>query len=182
MGMTYTSSCPMGGWGSAQGVSEGEKGVFFRYDTPPFFFWLTAIYLIRGGEGGVFLHKLSDFSFSQKLFFLHPFHPLYPLIASLCNVYQCLTLYFERSENTPFSPPSPPPRHGFKAGRETTWWFFMQPISPPSSSAVPQTAGEAAWGFSLLSSYLCGGKAVPRVVERRWVCELYIVRLVRVAS
>ena len=130
MGMTYTSSCPMGGWGSAQGVSEGEKGVFFRYDTPPFFFWLTAIYLIRGGEGGVFLHKLSDFSFSQKLFFLHPFHPLYPLIASLCNVYQCLTLYFERSENTPFSPPSPPPRHGFKAGRETTRWCFMQPISP----------------------------------------------------
>ena len=45
--------------------------------------------------------------FLKNLFFYTPFTPS-PLIASLCNVYQCLTLYFERSENTPFSPPFHP--------------------------------------------------------------------------
>ena len=125
------------------------------------------------------------FHFLKNLFFYTPFTPCTPD----CFVMQCIsvtyTLFWETWKHplfTPFSPPSHPPRHGFKAGRETTWWCFMQPISPPSSSAAPQTAGEAAWGFSLLSSSLCGGKAGARIVERRWVYELYVVRLVRVAS
>ena len=124
---------------------------------------------------GVFLHKLSDFSFSQKLIFLHPFHPL---ITSLCNVYQCLTLYFERPENTPFSPP----RHGFKAGRETTRWCFMQPISPQVLQPPLKPQGRQREASPFFHLPFAGESRVPRVVERRRVYELYVVRLARVAS
>ncbi len=44
----------MGGWGSAQGVSEGEKGVFFRYDTPPFFLLIDSHLSYRRGVRGRF--------------------------------------------------------------------------------------------------------------------------------
>lgn len=187
MGMTYTSSCPMGGWGSAQGVSEGEKGVFFRYDTPPFFFWLTAIYLIGGGEGGVFLHKLSDFSFSQKLIFLHPFHPLYPLIASLCNVYQCLTLYFERSENTPFSPP---PSSWLQGGSGNHLMVLHATHITPKFFRRP--SNRRGGSVRLLPSFIlplrgkggasCCGASLGVWTLRRKAREGSVVRLTRVAT
>lgn len=126
------------------------------------------------------------FHFLKNSFFYTPFTPFTPWLLRYAMYISALHSILRDLKTPPFhplfTPFSSPPRHGFKAGRETTWWCFRQPISPPSSSAAPQTAGEAAWGFSLLSSSLCGGKAVPRVVERRWVYELYVVRLVRVAS
>lgn len=50
-------------------VGEGEKVVFFRHDATYLFDCFIDIYMVSGGEGGVFFQKLSIFSFFKNFFY-----------------------------------------------------------------------------------------------------------------
>ena len=49
-------------------VGEGEKVVFFRHDATYLFDCFIDIYMVSGGEGGVFFQKTFYIFIFQKLF------------------------------------------------------------------------------------------------------------------
>lgn len=63
------------------------------------------------------------------------------------------------------------------------WWFFITHFTP-SSSAAPQTAGEAVWGFSRISSFPRGEcwASLDVWALRRKARERSDVRLAMVAT